>query len=87
MVSSSIPSISSMSESASSSSESDSSKSMSSRVSGYSWTKGEDGVCNDCVDADEGVLMSEDMDGCVVKIVTLGLMDGTWCGARKRLEI
>lgn len=76
-----------MSESTSSSSESDSSKSMSSRLSGYSWTKGEDGVCIDSVDADEGVLTSEDRDGCVVKIVTLGLMDGAWCGARKRLEI
>lgn len=84
MVSSSIPSMPSISESMSSSSESDSSKSMSSRLSGYSWTKGEDGVC---IDADEGVLTSDDMDGCDVKIVTLGLMDATWCGARKRLEI
>jgi len=31
--------------------------------------------------------MSEDRDGWLVKIVTLGLMDGTWWGARKKLDI
>jgi hypothetical protein len=66
--------MSSISESESSS---DSLKSMSSRHSGYSWIKGEEGVCIDCDDVEEGVLTSDDRDGCVVRIVTLGLMEVT----------
>jgi len=31
----------------------------------------------DCIDADDGVSTSEDRDDCEVRIVTLGLMEGT----------